>query len=427
MKVKHKQLYSNECGKYATLNLLDRYKIKVKDIDINLEKEGITISSIKSVLEKYFYNVKSISFDSSLLKDIKHFKPYIAIITNNDVYHYVVVYKKTKKYLYILDSLCDYSYKITYENFALIDSKKAIVVEDIKEVKYSLFNYPYLCINFIFSFIESTLALSTTILIQQIIDNGYKDALFYLAVQLILLLVTSIKVRLFLRTFKKLDNKLILPSLTSIFKLKDSYINSHEEKELFYRVNDAYSLKGMILNFYFNITGDIMLFLFTIILMFYYSIIVGIITLFLSIIAIVISLFIASKEKLKIEDRRVAEYDFIENFKVGLKKYYENKDEDTYKRSFDKLKSLTIKDYNLERLTNFKNVFLVYFQSIILLLVIFLYFSNLYTYISIGSLVALINLISLVLNPILNICSQTSTFSNYKLIKKRLTELNKNV
>ena len=84
-------------------------------------------------------------------------------------------------------------------------------------------------------------------------------------------------------------------------------------------------------------------------------------------------------------------------------------------------------DYKLTKLNMHKNLMLVYFQSITITVLVVLYFTKLYDYLSIGSLIALINLATLLLQPILSICSQLINFSNYSLIKNRLKDIQNNL
>ena len=69
----------------------------------------------------------------------------------------------------------------------------------------------------------------------------------------------------------------------------------------------------------------------------------------------------------------------------------------------------------------------MYFQSTLICLIVLIYFTKLYEILSVGSLIALINIVSLLLQPLLNICSEISIFSNYKLIKDRINEIIENV
>ena len=103
LNVKNKQLYSNECGKCSILNLLYFYNVKEEKLDINFSKEGTSISQMKEVLSKYFFDVDVVNFDIDQLKKVKNFKPFIALLKKGDISHYIVIYKKTSKYLYIMD------------------------------------------------------------------------------------------------------------------------------------------------------------------------------------------------------------------------------------------------------------------------------------------------------------------------------------
>ena len=426
MKVKHKQIYSNECGICAILNLLDLYKIKYRNTNINLSKDGISLYDMKKQLLKYFKKVEVVSFDIKQLKKVKNFKPFIALIKKEDISHYVVIYKKSKKYLYILDSLANKSYKVTYETFELIDGKSYILVEKEMDNKKLSFNYfmPFL------SLIEALFLLSTTILIQQIIDNGISDALLYIVIQLLLLFITIYKAKCFLKTFKLIDENIINKTIINIYNLDNDYINSHNINEIYYRVNDAYSYKGMYLSFYYNLINDGVLAICTIVLMFIYSYVLSIIFLLLCVIAILITMYFFNKTKDIVERKRIAEYNFINTYRDSFKYYkeiYENNDKNYEKTSINLLKEFQKIDYIHEKISLIKNIILTAFQSLIVCLLVIVYFSELYKFITIGSLVALINLVTLVLQPILNICSQITLFSNYSLIKQRLKDLKINV
>ena len=59
MKVRHRQLYSNDWGKCVVNNLLHLYNIK-ETVDLKYDENGCTIKEIISVLKKYFYVINSI-------------------------------------------------------------------------------------------------------------------------------------------------------------------------------------------------------------------------------------------------------------------------------------------------------------------------------------------------------------------------------
>lgn len=426
MKVKYRQLYSNDCGVCSIKNLLDLYKLDSTKVDVNISKEGTSLLDIKNELLNYFYKVDLVSFDILQVKKVKHFSPYICIIENFDFSHYVVIYKKDNKYLYVVDSLFKRTYKITYENFEKIDGQKAIIVSDIKGIcsTKTLFKSNFLIP--ILSLIESIFLLYSTVVIQQIIDNGFKDAILYILIQIAILLITTIKVKSFLKTFKKIDKELIIKVNTGVFNLKDSYYKAYDINEIFYRTFDAYSLKSMYLNFIYNFIGEIILVILSYLLMIFYSYILALLIFPFLLLVIIISTFIFKKVRVATENKRTCEYEFIGQYKDSLsdEKYKSNHIKEVAIKSLQKYQE---KDYVLERINIYQRVFFMFFQSILICLIILVYFTKLYDVLSIGSLIALINIVSLLLQPLLNICSGISFFSNYKLLKDRIKDIIDNI
>ena len=429
MKVKNKQLYSNECGKCSILNLLYFYGVKRHKLDINFSKEGTSIKEMNITLKKYFFDVDIVNFDIEQLKKVKKFKPFIVLLKKGDISHYVVIYKKNKKYLYIMDSMYKNTYKITYESFKEYECICNIIVSNLKKVdiKYDIIKKTFLM--FFVSLIESILMLSTTILLQQIIDNGFNDAFLYVFVQGILLIITSIKIISFLKLFKRLDEDLVQHAMICIYRLNYKYVKTYNIDEIYYRVNDAYSLKNMILSFLFDVINDVVLAITSIVLMFIYSVSLSIIILFICLILFVLGskIFIDSKDY--IEKRRIHEYRFTNYYRDSFKdinKTYDGNYQEL-NQSVELLEKFQKWDYNYEKLQMKKDLILLYFQSFLICFIIVFYFALLKEFMSIGYLIAMINLITLVLQPLLNICSKLPLFSNVKLIIYRLKDINENI
>lgn len=423
MKNKNVQLYSNDCGLNAIKNLLDVIHVSYKNIDLIFDKNGTSIYEMVNTLKKYFYEVDAISFNINQIANVKDFKPFIILI-NHDNPHYVVVYKKSKKWLYVLDSLFKYSYKISYENANKLFLDKAIIVNKSKQYKKNKYILKERFIIPVLSVVESIFLLSSTVLLQQIIDNGFKDAILYGIVHLSILLITTIKTKLFLTFFKRIDKEITYKITKGIFNLKNEYVSKYSMDEIYYRTFDSYAYKNMVLSFYFTIINDVCLALLSVVLMFYYSYILAILVMILLGIIFAISYFIFKKNKTLLENKRKSEYSFINVYKDAIK------NSDNKSKINDSLVSLTnlfSDDYKLEKLNITKSLILLYFQTFIITLMCVLYFTSLYEYISVGSLIALINLVSLVLQPTLNICCEISSFSNYSLIKQRLKDINDNI
>lgn len=429
MKVRNKQLYSNECGLCAIKNLLYFNNIKDNNVDLDFQKEGCSINQMMTTLKRYFFEVEAVSFDLLQLRDIKKFSPFIILLKKEGISHFVVVYKKNKKFLYIMDSLYTKTYKVTYEEIDKIECVCSIVVSHKKEMKLSNKMIKNTIYNVLLSFVESLFLLSNTILIQQIIDNGYNDAFIYMLVQVFLILVTTCKIRNFLKTFRWLDNDLVKHTMYSIYKLDDKYIHNHNIDEIYYRINDAYYYKSVLMTFLYDLISDIVLFVLTIILMFIYSFSLSIIFLTFSLILIFIVIKIFNKSKRLFDKRRESEYEFINHYRDSFKDLeitYNGKDKQL-KQSIELLEKYQNLDFKFEKLHISKDLILVYFQSVIISLIVIIYFTNLYQFISIGSLVALINLVTLVLHPLLNICSKIPSLSYYSIALKRVKDVIKNV
>lgn len=429
MKVKYQQLYSNDCGVCAIKNMMNLYG-KRKIVNATLSTQGMSMDQIIDELKEEFFDVTAVSFEINELKKVKMFKPYITLITNQRASHYVVIYKKTKRYVYILDSLSSKSYRLKYEEFSKIDAKKSIIPDNLKEMTYKYKNFQNIVVIPFLSIIETIFILSTTVLLQQIIDNGFKDAILYIIVQFVLLLLATYKTKLFLKTFKELDKSIVLNVTRGVYNLKSKFVYQYDLNEIYYRTFDAYSYKSMILNFIFDIINDLILAILTILLMLKYSYILTLFILLLSLIIVFISIHIFKHSKVLVERKRVSEYNFINTYRDSLKNHkqiYENNDKEYEKNTLHMLSLYQKDDYNLTKLNMKKNLILTYFQSITITLLVVLYFSKFYDLLSIGSLIALINLATLLLQPILSICSQIINFSNFKLIKERLKDIQKNL
>ena len=168
------------------------------------------------------------------------------------------------------------------------------------------------------------------------------------------------------------------------------------------------------------------MFILSYVLMVFYSYILSLIIVPILCICIVISLYIFKKSKDKIEEKRSSEYTYICSLKDSFlnEKY---KEENVKKDVINKLKDYQTKDYVLEKINIVKRLVFSTFQSILICMIVLFYFTKLYEILSIGSLIALINLITLILQPLLNICSEITMFSNYKLIYQRIEDINNNI
>ena len=241
---------------------------------------------------------------------------------------------------------------------------------------------------------------------------------------MLLNIITLYKTHEFIKSYKSIDNNFINNNLANIYNLKVEYLKQYKIDEVYYRLYDAYTYKGMYLSFIFNFISDASLAILSFSLLFVYSYVMGFIMLFFASIIILISALLTKRIKETVENRRIKELEFRNYYRDSFTNKNNN---NLFNNSLKKIKEFQKIDLFYQKIIIKKDLILVCFQSSITIIFVFIYFSRLYAFLSLGSLIATINLISLILQPVLSMCSQFSNFSNIKLIKQRLLDVEKNV
>ena len=245
-------------------------------------------------------------------------------------------------------------------------------------------------------------------------------------IEMLLILITYFKIKIYLKTYKKYDLSIVCNTLDNIFHLKYDFVNKHYINDIFYNLYDAYNLKNMYLSMFFTILNDIVLYILASIIIFKYSYILGIIIVMISLIVFIINRLVTNKAFVLLEIKRKDELEFISFYKDSFnykERIYLKHDNYLYKESLKRLKKYQLSSYNQEKFENLKNLLLLIFQGFINCLVIIVYFMFLKDKMSIGKLVATLNLTMLILQPILNIASQLTNYANFKLQKRRVLQL----
>ena len=244
-----------------------------------------------------------------------------------------------------------------------------------------------------------------------------------------LLIITRYKIKVFFNLYSKMDEDIVCHTLSKIYNLKYKFISKHNIDEVYFRLQDSMVYKQMILTYIFSFISDILFMFFSMLLIYFYSVIIGIILSVISILIFIYSYILYKKNQKIVEEKRIEEYEFFNMYRDSFSNVidiYKNKNKDYENKSLNKLISLQKISKNYDRFNMIKNYNLSMFQSALICIIVLLYFTSLYSYLSIGSLIALINLITLSLQPLLSICSSITEFSNLKLIKDRLNDINNN-
>lgn len=420
------QTYSQECGICSVRNLLRCYHLDDSEVLnlINYQSEGNSLEEIKITLKHYFKKVIVCKFYLKEILELKKIQPFILIIHKDKQYHYVVVYKKVKNKFYIYDPAYKNKRVITYEKLMILSTNMGIFVEypnkqeKIKKEKLKVHLKWFYYLIPIISIVESVFLILSSILLQQLIDNSDFNVYFYFLLQIALMLILLEKTKLFLKVFKHLDNHLIMHSYKAIYKLNPEYLKAHDKEEIIYRLQDAYQVKIIKLSFLFEWISNFVMVLVAIMALLLFSI--KFIFLIIAMIPILIfSYFNFKKHGKLLENRRINEYQFFDEFRKDLR-YGKLQDEEKNK---EKLLLFQQSDYLVEKNTLLKNNMLYCVQSILLTIVVAIYVFKWIDNFSIGKLLASINIISLIIQPLFQLLSEMNQFSNYRLLKARLEDL----
>lgn len=427
MKIKNvTQTYSQECGICSIKNLLRCYKLKDDEVPlhINYQSEGNSLDEMRQTLLYYFKKVIVAKVDLQEISHLKKIQPFILMIHKNKHYHYVVVYQKKKNKFYLYDSAYPSKQILSFKELQILSTNIAILVEYPKEqikskrqkLKIKLKGYHYFIP--VISIIESIFLILSSILLQQLIDHKGFNIYFYFLLQVALILIVLQKSKLFLNIFKHLDEQLVQNTFQNIYYLNPEYLKGHDREEIIYRLQDAYQMKIIILSFLFEWIGNFVIVFtaFIALLLFFYQfiyIILGLIPI------LIFSYFNFKKHGQLLENRRNDEYQFFDELRKDLqygclKKLDQNK---------DKLIKFQSSDYGVEKNILRKNNLLYFLQSMILTCIVAIYAFHWIENFTVGKLMACINIISLLIQPLFQLLSQANQFSNYRLLKQRLKDL----
>ncbi|OYD26658.1 putative ABC transport system ATP-binding protein [Mycoplasma testudineum] len=116
------------------------------EIDVNLLKyqvnygsQGISVSEIKNLAQKYGIDFESYKVSFEDLLSIKNNEKYVAIINNNGLQHYVIVVHRSSKKIIYLDPFLG-KQKVTYNEFSKIFLNVILSVEKgtIKDISHKI-------------------------------------------------------------------------------------------------------------------------------------------------------------------------------------------------------------------------------------------------------------------------------------------------
>ncbi|WP_027334469.1 Mbov_0121 family peptidase domain-containing ABC transporter [Mycoplasma elephantis] len=290
---------------------LNEFKIQVE-----YGENGINLYTLTNLAKKYGILLKSMEGDFSCLNEIKINNPIITVIKSKGDFHYVLIYKKNKKYFYICDPLKG-KYKITHEEFKnqylgiIIFSKKIKkrkLTKLIETNTSSIFEHTKLFPLFIISLllmlvINIVLNATMKIIIDFFITNENTKLLKWCLILFAILIVFHLFNKLFYNILIiKLEQKIYYSmwnNLTNkIMSSKTKYINKLTKQDYLRRYGLLSEISSFQAIYLFTLIYQIIVFLFSIMTMLYLSFYLSIITISATFIMFLVS-YIFKDIKLK--------------------------------------------------------------------------------------------------------------------------------
>lgn len=297
---KIKQHDITDCGAACLASIAEHFKLKIPLARIrqyaSTDKKGTNLFGLIEAATKLGFMAKGVKGPIESLSKIP--LPAIAHVIikkeNAQLFHFVVIYQVTDKYIMIMDPGDGEVHKKTYEEFKEIWSGALLLIVPDDQFKtgnektsvskrfFSLIK-PHKLIMIqalIGAIVYSALGLSTSIYVQKIVDfvvvDGNKNLLNILSVVMVVLLVIRtyigyIKSLFAIKIGQKIDATLILGYYKHLMKLPQQFFDTMRVGEIISRVNDAVKIRTFINDVSLEFIVNIMITVFTLIFMIFNS------------------------------------------------------------------------------------------------------------------------------------------------------------
>lgn len=334
----------NSCGAYCIKMLLSFYKRddEIKNIKkrCRLTKEGITVYGLIQVLKEYHLEAKAYQCEfKHLFEEVNC--PVIIHLKQDDLYHYVVLYKIKDEYFLVGDPAKGLI-KMSYETFSKQFTGVIIMVNHVgmpltKRNNYTFQNflkdhfkqhYQTIIKMVIKTIIISLLTMLFSYYYQLLIDSFSKYQIY----QIILislgftilyafkLLLDYLRRQQILELSKELNQEYALKTMQNLIYQDYDYIDGLEKGTLLSRSQNLFELSQYFIEFYHVIFIDSILILF--ILFFILSIQLSLFFIVLLMMVLIFLVFYFYSKKLHIENKKILEQK--EHLNDGLLEFQEN-------------------------------------------------------------------------------------------------------
>lgn len=288
--IKIKQRDITDCGAACLASIAANYRLKLPVSRIRqyagTDKRGTNVLGLIEAAEKLGFQAKGAKGPFESLFKIP--LPAIAhVIIKNQLHHYVVVYKVTKKHIVYMDPADGRIHKQGHDAFKEIWSGIIVLLlpdDDFVKGNQKISNTrrfwqlikPHGGIMFqalVGAVVYTILGLSTSIYMQKIIDfvlvEGNVRLLNLLSVAMIVILIFQLSIGYFkslfaLQTGQHIDARLILGYYKHLLKLPQRFFDTMRVGEIISRVNDAVKIRMFVNDVSLNLIVNVLIIIFSI-------------------------------------------------------------------------------------------------------------------------------------------------------------------
>ncbi|ERK46814.1 peptidase domain-containing ABC transporter [Faecalitalea cylindroides] len=455
MRLKYiKQINEYDCGYVSVAMILNYYRQKVEYTDLidysQYSSKELSVNGILSLFNQNNFEAKAVRINPNSVSD-EFSLPAIALIKNeNNMNHYVVVFKKNKTTIWYMDPAKG-KIKKTIDDFLKIFTNILILAvpsESFKpnNIKHdSIFSYvkelifPHkkvtiviISLSIVLTFLGLISGIFSKIIMDEVIPYGMKEKLFYYTLFFILIAIiqsslSSFREYLILLLNCKMTIPITLGYFEHIMKLPIHFHNKKNIGDILTRYQDVETIKMVTSNLTLTLLLDILLSFFSSILLINISLTLYLIIIIQMICSLI--LFFAFKGPYKKNNIRLMNFNSQLNSQLiqmlhnveTIKSYnFETKViHNLEKKSFD----LVNESYHQGYLQNMQQFFMTNINSIFSII---LYAIGAYLIIesrlSVGDLLYFQTLSNLFLQPTQSLATLQITLQEAKIAIKRINE-----
>lgn len=334
----------NSCGAYCIKMLLSFYKRddEIKNIKkrCRLTKEGITVYGLIQVLKEYHLEAKAYQCEfKHLFEEVNC--PAIVHLKQDDLYHYVILYKVKDGYFLVGDPAKGLI-KMSYESFSKQFTGIIIMIDHVgmpitKRTNYTFQNflkdhfkqhYQTIIKMMIKTIIISMLTMIFSYYYQLMIDSFSKYPIYqivfislgFTVLYAFKLLLDYLRRQQILELSRELNQEYALKTMQNLIYQDYDYMDGLEKGTLLSKSQNLFELSQYFIEFYHVIFIDSILMLF--ILIFILSIQFFLFLIVLLMMVIIFLVFYFYSKKLHIENKKILEQK--EHLNDGLLEFQEN-------------------------------------------------------------------------------------------------------